>query len=50
LGTLVASAPCVGDATGLPMEGEGKDAGRQHLMLVVVCFVLLCFVLNRTFG
>jgi hypothetical protein len=27
LGTLVASAPCVGGATGLPMEGEGKAAG-----------------------
>jgi hypothetical protein len=24
--------------------------GRQYLMLVVVCFVLLIFVLDRTFG
>jgi hypothetical protein len=33
--------------------GRGQShwgLGLQHLMLVVVCFVLLCFVLDRTFG
>ncbi len=33
--------------------GRGQSRwgeGRRHLMLVVVCFVLLCFVLEGTFG
>ncbi len=33
--------------------GRGQShwgVGLRYLMLVVVCFVLLCFVLDRTFG
>ena len=33
--------------------GRGQSrwgVGQRHLMLVVVCFVLLCFVVDRTFG
>jgi hypothetical protein len=37
----------------LPWQKMAKPLGgraRRYLMLVVVCFVLLCFVLDRTFG
>jgi hypothetical protein len=37
----------------LPWQKMEKLLGgraRRYLMLVVVCFVLLCFVLDHTFG
>ncbi len=48
LGTLVASAPCVGGATGLPMEGEvkatgGEGSGISCWLLCVLCCCVLCW-------
>ncbi len=48
LGTLVASTPYVGGATGLSMEGEGKIAGgyrraaASHVVCCVFCVVVFC--------
>jgi hypothetical protein len=46
LGTLVTSVPCVGGATGLPMQGEGKAAGGRaaasHVSCCVFCVVVFC--------
>ena len=49
MGTLVAAAPCVGGASALPVEGEGKAAEGQGggIPCSLLC-VLCCCVLSWT--